>query len=83
MFALFDKINIALKPSKSYVGYPTVALLGQKVDSLGLSTAADKLEAIRSIQFPDKLKDLETYVGMTNYLRNYVSYYAQLVEPLQ
>ena len=83
IFNLFDKMNIALKPSKSYIGYPTVALLKQKVDNFGLNISVDKLEIIRAIKFPRKFKNFETYVGMTNYFRNYVPYYAQLVKPLQ
>ena len=83
VFNLFDKMNIALKPSKSYIGYPTVALLGQKVDNFGFNISVDKLEVIRTIKFPRKFKNIETYVGMTNYLRNYVPYYTQLVKPLQ
>ena len=83
IFQLFQDMHIAIKPSKTYLGYPTVALLGQKVDSLGLETSEDKLEAILSLKFPRTLKDLETYLGLTGWLRMYVPYYAQIVEPLQ
>ena len=75
IFNLFDKMNIVLKFSKSYIGYPTVALLNQKVDNFGLSISIDKLETIRAIKFPRKFKNFETYVGMINYFRNYVLYY--------
>ena len=46
IFGLFGKMNIALKLSKSYIDYPTVALLGQKVDSFELSISADKFKII-------------------------------------
>ena len=72
-----------MKFSKSYIGYPTVALLNQKIDNFGLNISVDKFETIRTIKFPRKFKDFETYVGMTNYFRNYVPYYVQLMEPLQ
>ena len=83
IFALFKEYNIAIKPSKTYLGYPTVSLLGQRVDSLGLATAEEKIEAIRGLKFPRTLKNLETYLGKTGYLRQYIAYYAQKVEPLQ
>ena len=83
VFNLFDKMNMALKLSKSYIGYPTIALLNQKFDNFGLNISADKFETIRTIKFPRKFKNFETYVGMTNYFRNYVPYYIQLMEPLQ
>ena len=40
IFNLFDKMNISLKLSKSYIGYPTVMFLKKKVDNLGLNTSA-------------------------------------------
>ena len=70
VFNFFDKMNIILKPSKSYIEYPSIVLLGQKIDNFGFSTSADKLEIFRTINFPVKLKNLEIYIGMTNYLRN-------------
>ena len=83
IFALFKRMNIALKASKTFLGYPTISLLGQRVDSLGLTTAADKLEAILALAFPQTLKQLETYLGKTGWLRQYVPYYAQKALPLQ
>ena len=83
IFALFNELNIALKPTKTFLGYPSVSLLGQKVDSLGLTTANEKLEAILSLRFPPTLKHLETYLGKTGYLRHYIAYYAQKADSLQ
>ena len=83
VFALFLEKGISVKPTKSYVGYPSVKLLGQRVDSLGLSTAEEKLEAISKLNFPLTLSSLETYLGLTGYLRNYIPRYAQVCQPLQ
>ena len=83
VFALFTKLNIALKPSKTYLGYPTISLLGQRVDRFGLSTAQEKLAAILRLRFPKTLKDLETYLGMTGWLRDYVPFYAQKADALR
>ena len=74
---------MAIKPSKTYLGYPTITLLGQTVDSLGLTTAAGKLSAIAGMSFPERLKDLERYLGFTGWLRDYIPYYTQKAEPLQ
>ena len=83
VFSLFVQKGISVKPTKSYIGYPSVKLLGQRVDSLGLSTAEEKLEAISKLQFPLTLSALETYLGLTGYLRNYIPPYAQVCQPLQ
>lgn len=47
---VFDKLedmNITLEPKKAFIGYPSIVLLGQRVDGLGLTTTDEKLAAIR------------------------------------
>lgn len=83
MFKALDRYNIHLSPTKSFIGYPSVSLLGQKVDALGLSTAVEKLEAITRLVFPATLSKLETYLGMTGYLRQYIPFFAAVSKPLQ
>ena len=83
VFTLFRQVGVVLKPSKSFVGYPNVQLLGQRVDSFGLSTPHERLAAISKLRFPLTLAALETYLGMTGYLRTYIPWYAQIARPLQ
>jgi hypothetical protein len=83
LFKRLDSFKISLAPEKSFLGYPTIKLLGQKVDALGISTAEDKIEAIRELEFPKDGNSLERYIGMAGYLRMYVPYFAKLNEPLE
>ncbi|RWA03570.1 hypothetical protein EKO27_g11536 [Xylaria grammica] len=83
MFALFKSKNIAINPKKSFIGYPSVELLGFQVDGLGMATSKDRLEAFRNLAFPRQLKALEQYIGATGFLRRLIPYYARLIEPLQ
>ena len=83
VFSLFQSNGISINPAKAFLGYPSVHLLGQKVNSFGLSTADDKLKAISQLDFPRTLSQLETYLGMTGWLRNYVPHYAAITKPLQ
>lgn len=83
IFALLQRLRIHLNPSKTYLGYPNIQLLGQHVDALGLTTAQDKIEAIIKLKFPQTLQELETYLGLTGWLRNYIEKYAQKAAPLQ
>ena len=76
-------MGISVNPQKAYLGYPSIQLLGQKVDSLGLWTAEDKLQAISKLSFPTTLAKLETYLGMTGWLRDYIAHYAAIAKPLQ
>lgn len=79
----FVSLNLAIKASKCFIGYPSATLLGQKVDSFGMSTTTERLEAIASLKFPKTLRELETWLGMTGYLRNYIPHYAGKVALLQ
>lgn len=83
VFQALDAMNIHLAPAKAFLAYPSVQLLGQHVDALGLATAEDKLAAIRNLEFPRTLAALERYLGMTGYLKQYVPYYSAIVKPLQ
>ena len=58
-------------------------MLGQKINGPGLTSATEKIAAISKWQFPRNLKLLKLYLGFTNWLRNYIPYYAQKIEPLQ
>ena len=83
IFAMFKQRNVSLSPDKSYLGFPSVTLLGQHVDSLGYATSEEKIEAIQSLKFPYSLRDLEIYLGLTGWLRSSIERYAQISEPLQ
>ena len=83
VMALLDGRRISISPSKTYLGFPSATLLGRRVSGLGLAASEDRVRAILAIQFPQTLKSLETYIGMTNYLRTSIPYYAQLSAPLQ
>ena len=83
VFGKLQEHNIALSPKKSFIGFPSIKLLGHKVDALGLATPEEKIKAIANLQFPFSLKELETYLGMTGSLRHYVRDYTSKIEPLQ
>lgn len=83
LFEIFVAYNISIKPTKTFLNYPNVGLLGQEVNTLGLTTAKKKLNAIRLLQYPLTVGALEYYLGLTGYLCSYIHYYAQLAEPLQ
>ena len=79
---MFKNFNISIKP-KSFIGFLSIRLLSQHINSFGLTTIEDKLQAIADLKFLNTLKDLETYLGMTSWLHDYVPFYAEITEPLQ
>lgn len=83
IFELFRSKRVSLSPTKSFIGYPSVTLLGQRVDGLGMSTSQEKIQAITNLRFPETLRDLEIFLGLTGWLRSSIPRYAQLANPLQ
>ena len=83
VFCLFVKHNITLNLHKTHLGYFSITLLGQKVNELGLTLAAEKIAAISNWKFSLSLKQLKSYLGFTNWLCNYIPYYAQKINLLQ
>ncbi|SLM38758.1 reverse partial [Lasallia pustulata] len=83
IFRLLTSLDIVLAPTKMFLGFPSTTLLGQKVDSFGMAAASEKIQAISRLAFPITLQDLEHYLGLTGWMRDYVPYYVQIVEPLQ
>lgn len=83
LFGLFVEYNITVSPNKAYLGYPDVNLLGRKVNSFGLISPEEKLKAISELRYSTTLGELEHYLGLTGYLRQYVHFYAQISKSLQ
>ena len=80
---IFVAYNISIKPTKTYLNYPDVGLLGQQDNCLGLTTSDDKHGAIQLLCYPKTLGGLKYYLRLTGYLRSYLHFYAKLAELLQ
>lgn len=83
VLTLLREIGLSLSAKKSFLGYPSVELLGHRVDGLGMATTEQRIEAIQNIKMPTTLKNLEHYLGLTGWLRPFIPFYAQVSEPLQ
>lgn len=83
VLSTFTRLRASLNPLKSYVGFSSVTLLGKRVNALGLSTHEEKVEALLKLRFPQTVKELETYIGLTQWLRHFIPYYAYIIDPLQ
>ena len=83
VLTILNSLRFKINPTKTHLGYPSLILLGQRVDAYGMTTDEEKIKAITALCFPITLKELETYLGLTGWLRSYVPYYTQIVESLQ
>jgi hypothetical protein len=83
VFRILSNLGITLKAKKCFLGFHSVKLLGYLVDRLGLTTTEAKADAVQNIPFPSTLAQLEHFIGLTNWNRHLIPYYAQRVAPLQ
>jgi len=65
------------------LGFHSLEILGYLVDQLGLTTAEAKADAVQNIPYPATLSQLEHFIGLTNWNRHLIPYYAQRIVPLQ
>ncbi len=74
--------GLTLKPSKCHFGAKQVPFLGHILSEKGISTDPKKIEVIKSYPAPKCQKDLQIYLGMTNYYRKFIKNYAMICKPL-
>jgi hypothetical protein len=83
ILSLFSRLRLFLLAKKSFIGYPSVKLLGHLVDAFGMATTEERVAAFKNITFPFTLQALEKYIGMTGWLRAYLPSYAHVAELMQ
>jgi hypothetical protein len=64
-----------LEPKKTFIGFPTIQLLDQQVDSLGMVGEKQKLAVIASIALA-RYATWEIFLGITDATRDYIPQYA-------
>ena len=83
VFKLLDSLDIVLVSTKIFLRFSSTTLLSQKIDSLSMTAAAEKIQAISKLAFLIILQNLKHYLSLIRWLCDYVSYYAQIVKSLQ
>jgi len=66
MFSVLADLDIILSLKKSFLDYPIVQFLGQKVDSFDLTIIKNKFTTITKLIFPKILKEFEIYLSLTD-----------------
>lgn len=69
-------------PAKSTFGAEVVEFIGHMMGANGMTPCPSKVAAIRQLQSPRSLKELQRVLGLMNYYRGYVPRYSILARPL-
>ena len=82
---VFDRLreaNLKLKPKKCHFACPQVNYLGHIVSANGIAADPKKLEVVKNFPIPTNIKELRSFLGLTNYYRKFCKGYSQTAEPL-
>ena len=82
VFTRFKQYNLKLKSSKCQLFQTEVNFLGKVVGNNGISVNPDSIEAVKKWAPPKSKKEVESFIGFTNYHRDHIKNFAEIVEPL-
>ena len=78
----FRQHNLRVKASKCCFGADKVTYLGHVVSAAGIQTNPKKIEAVASLEQPENVEQVRSFLGLAGYYRNFIPYFATLSAPL-
>jgi hypothetical protein len=82
MLDILKKHNFVLNESKCLFEVDSVDFLGYHLSSLGVTMQHDKIAAVKNFPKPKCVKDLQRFLGLTNYYKEFVKQYSDIASPL-
>jgi hypothetical protein len=80
VFLKCRKFGLSLNPKKSLFAMKEGKLLGHIVLAEGVRIDPSRVEAIQTLSFPRYKKEVQAFLGKINFLRRFVSNFAELVK---
>jgi hypothetical protein len=82
VFKRLIKANLKLKPRKCHFFKEQIEYLGYLVDQDGLKPQPQKIEAMQKLDVPKSRRDIQVFLGMVGYYRQFIKNFSQIAEPL-
>ena len=82
VFQRFSDKNIFLKAAKTKLGMSTVDYVGKQVSKDGITMSPKKIRGVQDFPMPLKVTELRSFLGLTNYFRDFVPNHSNVVAPL-
>lgn len=74
--------NLSLKLEKCFFAESQVQYLGHIISSDGVKPDPRLIEAVRTFPVPANIKELQSFLGLSNFYRRHVQDYAAITKPL-
>ncbi|CAI7799696.1 unnamed protein product [Closterium sp. NIES-54] len=82
VFEILRKNKFYVKLSKSDFALKKVQFLGHMVSAEGVHVDSRKIGAVKKWKVPENMKELQQFLGFTNYYNRFVPQYAKIAVPL-
>ncbi len=76
------QLHLFLKAEKCSFHQPSVQFLGYHIESSGIRMDEGKVEAIKTWPQPTTIKELQLFLGFSNFYRRFIQNYNTLTKPL-
>ncbi|KAE8741740.1 hypothetical protein FOCC_FOCC012735, partial [Frankliniella occidentalis] len=82
IFSRFKEANVTVNPEKLKFLQTEVPFLGYDISLNGIKPSKSKVECIKKIAVPKKVKDIRSMVGVVGYFKMFIPRYSEVIEPL-
>ena len=77
------KSGLVLNREKSIFGVKQITFLGHRLAKNEIRPTEDNAETIRKFSIPSSKQELQSFLGLTNYVSHFIPNYSVLTEPLR
>ncbi|MES9904503.1 MAG: reverse transcriptase domain-containing protein [Sedimenticola sp.] len=82
VFTNLQQANLTLKPSKCHFAAKEVTYLGHKITDKGIKIDPANTAPISTFPQPKTVKNVRSFLGMSNYYRKFIHNYSRIAAPL-
>ena len=82
VFEALRAANLTVKASKCHFCRRETKYLGHIITQNGIKPDSDLVKSVINFPQPKKIKDVQSFLGLTGYYRRFIKNYARIAEPL-